>query len=251
MKNLVINPERLLPWESVDEYETLVAELADEYAPEGPTERHLVDQIAGIIWRQRRVTLAENALHRKGLYDAANRGYGNSKPAEHAVAHLGDVKGGDLTAALTATDDDTAANLEGCKDARAETEKALAALDLDKGTGYEKALGLLSEGVRDWWLRKIEEDAERAEDNPDEAMGYTPDADGLWTFIEEEALTLHENVERGLTNRPLVRVQAYGESLDPEKHQLLARHEAHLDRKLERIIGLLLKLQNTRRKVAA
>jgi hypothetical protein len=47
----------------------------------------------------------------------------------------------------------------------------------------------------------------------------------------------------------LIREQAFGESLDPHRLDKLARYEVHLDRKLERILAMLLKLQDLRRAV--
>jgi hypothetical protein len=41
--------------------------LAAEHAPQGPTEEHLVEELAGILWRKRRLRLAEAAAHRRGL----------------------------------------------------------------------------------------------------------------------------------------------------------------------------------------
>jgi len=38
-----------------------------EHRPQGPTEEHLVEEIAGILWRKRRLRLAEAAAHRRGL----------------------------------------------------------------------------------------------------------------------------------------------------------------------------------------
>ena len=45
----------------------LVAALVAEHAPQGPTEEHLVEELAGILWRKRRLRLAEAAAHRRGL----------------------------------------------------------------------------------------------------------------------------------------------------------------------------------------
>ena len=53
--------------EDADEYRALVAALAAEHAPQGPTEEHLVEELAGILWRKRRLRLAEAAAHRRGL----------------------------------------------------------------------------------------------------------------------------------------------------------------------------------------
>ena len=54
---------------------------------------------------------------------------------------------------------------------------------------------------------------------------------------------------RELENRSLVRAQAFGEALNPDRLDRLARYEVHLDRKLERILGMLLKLQDLRRTI--
>ena len=54
-------------WEDADEYRTLVAALVGEHAPHGPTEEHLVEELAGVLWRKRRLRLAEAAAHRRGL----------------------------------------------------------------------------------------------------------------------------------------------------------------------------------------
>jgi hypothetical protein len=60
----------VLPWEDADEYRALVAALAAEHAPQGPTEEHLVEELAGVLWRKRRLRLAEASAFRQGLEDA-------------------------------------------------------------------------------------------------------------------------------------------------------------------------------------
>jgi hypothetical protein len=50
------------------------------------TEEHLVEELVGIIWRKRRLRLAEGAAHRQGLRDALSP-FGHT--AEAAVAHVG------------------------------------------------------------------------------------------------------------------------------------------------------------------
>ena len=49
-----------------------------------------------------------------------------------------------------------------------------------------------------------------------------------------------------MANRPLIREQAFGESLDPDKLERLGRYEVHLDRKLERMITMLIRLKDLR-----
>src|SRR4051812_8526194 len=67
LRHGVLSRYTVLPWESADEYRAVVAALAAEHAPQGPTEEHLVEEIAGILWRKRRLRLAEAAAHRRGL----------------------------------------------------------------------------------------------------------------------------------------------------------------------------------------
>ena len=50
----------------------LLAALMDEHRPAGMTERHLIEELATIIWRKRRVLLAEGAKINEGLKSAAN-----------------------------------------------------------------------------------------------------------------------------------------------------------------------------------
>ena len=45
----------VLPWENSDEYRAVVEALVAEHVPRGPTEEHLVEEIAGILWRKRRL----------------------------------------------------------------------------------------------------------------------------------------------------------------------------------------------------
>src|SRR5207237_3372850 len=75
----------------------------------------------------------------------------------------------------------------------------------------------------------------------------TPDAEGLRRFMEGEVLPWFETRQKELANRPLIREQAFGEALDPDKLERLGRYEVHLDRKLERMLTMLLRLKDLRR----
>ncbi len=48
--------------------------LIAEHKPQGPAEEHLVEELAGVMWRKRRLQLAEAAAHHRGLdYIASHR----------------------------------------------------------------------------------------------------------------------------------------------------------------------------------
>ena len=75
----------------------------------------------------------------------------------------------------------------------------------------------------------------------------TADAEGLRRFLEGKVLPWFENRQKELANRPLICEQAFGEALDPDKLERLGRYEVHLDRKLERMLTMLLRLKELRR----
>ena len=72
------------------------------------------------------------------------------------------------------------------------------------------------------------------------------DEAGLQRFLEVTVMPWFENRRKELANRPLIREQAFGEALDPHKLERLGRYEVHLDRKLERMLTMLLRLKDLR-----
>ena len=102
----------------------------------------------------------------------------------------------------------------------------------------------LREDTQGWWEDVLARDPDELGEGNEPA---TADAEGLRRFIKAEVLPWFENRKKELTNRPLIREQAFGEALDPDKLERLGRYEAHLDRKLERMLAMLLRLKDLRR----
>jgi hypothetical protein len=63
VKHGVLSKHTVLPWEDFAEYARLVEGLVEEHAPKGPTEEHLIEELAGIMWRKRRLRLARKIHH--------------------------------------------------------------------------------------------------------------------------------------------------------------------------------------------
>ncbi len=84
------------------------------------------------------------------------------------------------------------------------------------------------------------------EDLDEDQEPATPDAAGLLCFLENEVLPSYVQRRKDLENRPLIRAQAFGESLDPEELERLGRYEVYLDCKLEWTLSMLLRLQKLR-----
>ena len=74
----------VLPWENEEEYQELLEGLVAEHEPQGPTEEHLVEEVAGVIWRKRRLRLGEAAAHHRSLRRTTHP---YSDTAEAAVVH--------------------------------------------------------------------------------------------------------------------------------------------------------------------
>jgi hypothetical protein len=108
---------------------------------------------------------------------------------------------------------------------------------------YEAALAALRDDTRAWWADVLARDPDELEDTEEPA---TADLDGLRRFLEAEVLPWFETRKKELANRHLIREQAFGEALDPDKLERLGRYEVHLDRKLERTLAMLPRLKELR-----
>ena len=102
----------------------------------------------------------------------------------------------------------------------------------------------MREDTQTWWADTLACDPDELGEGKEPA---TADVEGLRRFLEGEVLPWFENRQKELANRPLIREQAFGEALDPDKLERLGRYEVHLDRKLERMLTMLLRLKDLRR----
>jgi hypothetical protein len=249
-KHGVLSQHLLLPWEDRDELEALHEALVAEHAPEGPTEHHLVGEIAGIIWRKQRLVLAEAAAYRAGLRKAVSYGPSYDSVSSRALAHLNerDVSA-DVSKAIRATPHDAADDRAEIEEAEAGVGRALEILGRGKPGAYEEALGALPPGTYDWWDEALHEQTEPGGHDDCDDQCYSADVDGLASFLCNEVLPCLARQDQTLQDRPLIRAQALGEALDPDRLDKLARYETHLDRKLGRVLSMLLRLKDLRRTI--
>jgi hypothetical protein len=242
LKHGVLSRYTVLPWEDAAEYCDLVGGLAAEHAPQGPTEEHLIEELAGIFWRKRRLRLAEAAAYRRGLEATLSPFQETVKSALVQIDGLN--QSGWLANAIRATASDTQEDIVDTEQDEAITKRALDLLNSERNDAYEAALAALREDTQEWWADVLASDPDELEEDEEPA---TPDAEGLRRFLEEEVLPWFENRKKELANRPLIRDQAFGEALNPDKLERLGRYEVHLDRKLERMLAMLLRLKELRR----
>lgn len=238
LRHGVLSRYTVLPWENADEYHAIVAALVAEHAPQGPTEEHLVEEIAGIMWRKRRLRLAEAAAHRRGLEETLES---YRETVKVALVHLG------------ATAADTQEDMADMAADEAMTRRALELLGSKRNdayeaglAAYEAGLAALREDIQSLWADRLARDPDKLGED-EQPKPATADVEGLRRFLEGEVLPWFDNRRKELANRPLIREQAFGEALDPDKLERLGRYEIHLDRKLERMLAMLLRLKDLRR----
>ena len=241
LRHGVLSQYTVLPWEDLGEYRALVEALAAEHGPQGPTEEHLVEKLAGVIWRKRRLRLGEAAAHHRALRRSTDP---LGETAKAALVHVAsDEDNHPVTDAIAATDEQTAADVTDVESDQAMTEEALGLLETKSPNAYARALSALREDTREWWAEQL---SWEPDDYNEDQTPYRADAENLKRFLEDEVLPWYEKRRQELQYRPLIRDQAFGEAVDPNRLERLARYEVHLDRKLERTVAMLLKLQELR-----
>ena len=232
----------VLPWEEEAEFQALVDELTAEHTPRGPTELHLVFELAGVLWRKRRLRLAEVATYQRGL-SATTDTY--SKTAQSALVLSSAAKPAkiDVSAAIKAGVVDVQVEIA---DLDADSRATVAAIEIlatERNRAYEEALETLYESTRDAWSEQL---AWTPADYDTGIVPYGPDAPSLRRYLQSEIIPWYDRERSVIVAQPLVRSQALGESLDPDKLEKLGRYEVHLDRKFERTLSTLLRLQELR-----
>ncbi len=106
----------------------------------------------------------------------------------------------------------------------------------------------MREDTQGWWAEMLAREPNELEEDEEP---FTADVEGLRRFLEAKVMPWFENRKKELANRPLIREQAFGEALDPDKLERLGRYEVHLDRKLERMLTMLLRLRDLRQATIA
>lgn len=233
MKHGILSRLAVLAHEDHAEFDDLLSALIEEHRPAGMTERHLIEELATIIWRKRRVLLAEGAKINEGLKSAANSSksvISSAAPFQRGMAsETTDVR--DL---LDLTPKDVAESQQKAVLDLAATKRASAILRKGGPNAYAKARRVLIQESRDWWDEYVEEEEHPAT------------AEGLAQFIRKTLEPACYRMEREARFTPAIKMQTLGEGLRAHLLEKLNRYETHLDRKFERTLAMLLKLKQLR-----
>jgi hypothetical protein len=233
----VLSTEVVLPHEDEGEFSFLLAELVQEHQPSGPTELHLVEDLAGIMWRKRRILLAENAKINKALHGIIAKS--SSKPAKVAVPFQLNMpdEPTDWIGIMKSTLEEVEQTQREAKEYRQSIEKIKKILRKGGEKAYEKAERAMSPDDQETWQEWVKEEE------------YAPDAEGLREHIDTYLWPLAVSMEIEALHHFAIKNQTLGEALKPLEMESLCRYETHLDRKFQRILGMLVKLKEMRKGV--
>lgn len=234
MKHGILSRLAVLPHEDAGEFSDLLAALIEEHQPTGATEQHLVEELAAVMWRKRRVLQAEGATINRGLRALVSSEVNSPIPAAVPFERGLSSKGTNLQDLMTATPEQIA---EQQRDAALDlqaTERAAAILRKGAANAYEKALRTLLPDSRDWWIEHVEDES------------YMADAKGLASFINETLYPICIRMEKEARYHYAIKAQTMGDGLQAFKLEKLNRYETHLDRKFERTLAMLLKIKELR-----
>ena len=229
----------LLPWESQEAFLALFDGLHAEYKPRGSSEAVLVERLAWLIWKRQRIMLAERAAH---LVEVS-RHIGGSEGrviAKRALVASGveQVSGNAASALETHAHDDAEEGAYNESEAQ-DLAKAIAILEAGKTeASIEAALTCLREDSLDWWANVVADEGET--DTTEERAAR------LLSFITGSLQEQMTEQIQAVEQRPAVRLQVWGQSLDPFRTSKLLALDGELDRQFERTLGMLLKLQSIR-----
>lgn len=199
LRHGVLSRYTVLPWEDRQEYQSVLDALVAEHQPVGPTEEHLVEELAGILWRKRRLRLAEMATYQHGLSKTLSP---HRETAKAALAHLDARNPERVVDAVRATAADTEAERADIAADEAITRWALEILDSNRNDAYEAAVSALRKDTQEWWADTLATDPQERDESE---AAYEADALSLRRFIEEEVLTWFADRSRELAHRPLIR----------------------------------------------
>lgn len=233
MKHGILSRLAVLAHEDHVEFNELLAALIDEHKPLGMTERHLVEELATIIWRKRRVLLAEGAKINEGLkiaVDSPETVIPSATPFERGLVD----ENIDLCNVLDTTPESVAELQKDTGLDLVATQKAAKILRQGGPNAYIKALRALLPDSREWWNERVADDE------------YPATAEGLTEFIQDKLEPLCFRLVKEAKLTPAIKMQTLGEGMQADQLEKLSRYEIHLDRKFERTLAMLLKLKDLR-----
>jgi hypothetical protein len=256
IKHGILSDVVVLPGESHDRYQSLLQELHDALAPKDRLEELLVEKLATLSWRQRRLLAAEGAEIREGSefleWDKQNRE--RQKAANRSCAlDLEHVFGRDLGLIWKIQDPEV---LTSCLELLGELRQEIESNGFDKKQDtavLEKIYGPFTESGKTLfqtyviWLgtANVSEEERQRE-------GYETPAqckDNVLAEVDKEVRRLHAYQRKHTSiESERAKLEVLRRSVpEPARLDRLLRYEASLERAFDRTLNQLERMQRLRR----
>lgn len=245
LKHGILSRHAVLAHEDHEEFSDLLAALVAEHQPTGPTEAHLVEELASAIWRKRRVLQSEGATINRGLLTVSRARHDRptdpdgparaAVPFELTMANSRLNHPAELAEAVRQTPAEAQRRIADAEADLMATLKSAEILRRGGARAYKRALGALTEGCAQWWANELEDE------------GVEATAECLTKFLASDMLPFCRQEAADAQSQAAVKAQTLGEGLQAHRLEKLNRYETHLDRKFERALAMLLKLKELRR----
>lgn len=230
----------VLPWEDPEECAALYSLLCADLVPVGRSESVLVERLAWIAWRRQRIQLAERALHLTEISQHMGREDGRRVARQGLV--MEDIKQPAIAAKEAVVSSRPGRDVQDAAEVAAEDadlKKAIAILEKSSTkAAIDAALACLREDTIEWWNNVLEDEGEGDD--------IAARAARLLSFLTGSVQNVLDEMTLAIRQRPDVRLQAWGKSLDPFRLMKLLLLDGELDRQFERSLKLLFTLQARR-----
>ncbi len=234
MKHGILSKHVVLPHENKKEFLVLLNSLIEEHQPAGSTEMHLIEELAGVMWRKKRVLLAEGASINRSLHNVMNNKLRSPIPAATPCNRSILNEDTDLHDVMKHTPEQAIRYYHDATIDLAATNKAAEILRKGGHKAYKNAQRALTEAYLSFWQEHLDE------------KEYPDTAEGLSQFIREILWPICVRTEYEYQYTPAIQAQTLGEGLPVEKLENLSHYETHLDRKFERTLAMILKMKEMR-----
>jgi hypothetical protein len=229
VRHAILSKYTVLPWENEEAYYQLLHGLCEEHHPKGETEHYLVEQLANIIWRKRRLRLAEMALNHEMQKRVTDAG------AQDRLSDVVQGRPGSFKMLSVSNDHD---KLKNRADVAAYRDQVLQAVKLLKSSSrkaFDQGFAALPAHGQEWWQKRYPGVLPPLEDP------FPAAAHGLLTFINEKVLPWCERCHQAIDEESMVNAKAFAAAVDFGGLEKLDRYEVALDRKFERTLAMLMK----------
>jgi hypothetical protein len=232
VKHGVLSREAVLSWESKDDYESLLMAFESDYEPEGVTETYLVTELAQVVWRKRRLRMAEKTITKANLMNCDSYSNTTIKKAIYAHPDIKRLEKGTVEEAFRMSDKEAKEKIKFLQKTIRSFEKLLA-----QDLTYDGYMEAIDDDLKSNWKDWLEEPQ------------YQASVDSFRRFLKYQCIDYYKEQLDPLLVRDAIKEEALCESAEPtERFINLARYETTLDRKFEKTLAMLIKLQDLRGK---